>query len=179
LISSARPPVVAVVAQGSVSSAATLDITLGTADIYEIDFLQMAPATDAVNPYLRVSQSGSFLAGASDYAWQTFRRAGAGSGTSFVEEDAADNEIQLSGGVGNAAGEYFTGKVRLWRPSATSFYKEILCEFGYFDSSGSLRMGATHGRLAANTDAIDGVRFLWSSGNIASGVYRVHSYTYT
>lgn len=167
------------VASGSISSAATLDIALGSADMYEIEFLQMAPATDAVNPHLRFSQSSSFLSGASDYAWQTFRRAGTGSGTSFVEEDTADTEIQLSGSVGNAAGEYFTGKLRLWRPSVASFYKEILCEFAYFDSSGSFRIGATHGRLIANTNAIDGVRFLFSSGDIASGYYAVRSYSFT
>jgi hypothetical protein len=171
--------IISVVASGAVSSAAEIDIPIGSADMYEIEFLQMAPATDSVNPHLRFSQSSSFLSGASDYTWQTLRRAATGVGQGFVEEDLADNEIQLSGSVGNAAGEYFTGKLRLWRPSAASFYKEVLCEFAYLDSSGNLRLGVTHGRLAANTNAIDGVRFLYSSGNIASGYYAVRSYSFT
>lgn len=171
--------IVSVVASGAVSSAAQVDISIGSADMYEVEFQQMAPTTDAVNPELRFSQSSSFLAGASDYAWQIFRRAVAGANAGFAEEDAADSEIQLSGSVGNAAGEYFTGKFRIWRPSAASFYKEVLCEFAYFDSSGNMRMGAAHGRLAANTNAIDGIRFRFSSGDIASGYYAVRSFSFT
>ena len=163
-------PVVNAVASGAVSAAATLDIAVGsTYDMYEIDLINMVPVTDNVAPFIRFSQSGSYLSGASDYAWAA----------SETFQDEVDSEITLGGNVGNDAREGINVTLRLFRPGASSFYKSCIW-FGWGRSGAPVSSGVSGGgRLIANTDAIDGVRFLFSSGNIASGFYAVRGYKFS
>jgi hypothetical protein len=164
--------IVAAVDEGAVSAAATLDITLGSADMYEIDLIDFLPATDNVSLFARVSQSGSFLAGAADYEW-------AYTGFAVRTTDASDSEITMADQWGNAAGEDGRYTIRIFRPSVGSFKKGMIW-FGHWTSTaGELLANHGGGVLIANTDAIDGVRFLFSSGNIASGYYAVRSFSFT
>jgi hypothetical protein len=165
-------PNVVPTAQGALSSQATLDISLAANDMYEIDLINIAPVTDNAVLHMLFSQSSSFLTGASDYAWGKIDAASA-------SNDEADSEIQMATGIGNAANETGTFKVRIYRPGASSFLKTA-------HWTGGTRFGtpvsAAHngvGSLIANTNAIDGVRFLFSSGNIASGYYAARAYRFT
>jgi len=163
----------AVVASGAVSAAATLDIAVGsTYDMYEIELIAFVPATDNVSLIMRFSQSGSYLAGASDYQYAIQISA-----LSTVDE--ANDSIIISGAVGNVAGEYVTAKVWVYRPGAASFQKTALFEKASRSGTPLSASGQGGGSLLANTDAIDGVRFLFTSGNIASGYYAVRGYTFT
>ena len=165
-------PVVVVVASGALSSQATLDVPLGSLDMYEIDLINIAPATDNAVLHMLFSQSSSFLTGASDYSWGKMDAASA-------SNDEADSEIQMATGIGNATNETGTFKVRIYRPSASTFLKTA-------HWTGGTRFGtpisAAHngvGSLLANTNAIDGVRFLFSAGDIASGYYAVRGYRFS
>jgi hypothetical protein len=162
-----------IVASGAVSAAATINIALGAADLYEIDLINFLPDTDSVSLNMRFSQSAVFLSGASDYEW------GIHTYDARVT-DAADTKITIATPAwGNAAGETGTITVRIFRPSATAFRKAANWQ-GYFHSTSGEPI-ATHGggALIANTNAIDGVQFLFTSGNIASGYYAVRSYSFT
>lgn len=167
--------IVNAVAQGTVSAAATLDISLGSADMYEIDLINLLPATDAQELWARFSQSGSFLAGAADYSWGRATSAGGAA-------DESDSEITLTDGVENTA-DSSTGcniTVRVFRPSAAAFAKGVNWFGGFKSSTGPTTRATTgQGKLIANTNAIDGIRFLFASGNIASGYYAVRSYSFT
>ena len=162
--------IVRAIAAGALSAQATLDIAMSSAyDMYEIDLINVVPVSDNVAPYARFSQSGSYLSGASDYAWATT--------DAFADE--ADSEIALAGNVGNVADEGVSVTVRVFRPGASSFYKTAHW-FGWGRSGTPVSVGvAGAGRLIANTDAIDGFRFLFASGNIATGYYAVRAYTFT
>ena len=123
--------------------------------------------------YLRFSQSSSFLSGASDYFWGL-----QASGGPVVDE--ADSEIQISGaGVGNASTEGMSATVRIFRPGAASFQKTAIW-FGSGRTGTPLSWSVNGGGgLLANTDAIDGARFLFVTDNIATGYYAVRAYRFT
>lgn len=164
-------PVTPVIA-GAISGLANLDIALGSADMYEIDLINFAPATDNTSLLMQFSQSGSFLSGASDYAYG-LQRGG------VTTASGAASSIFIVDSVGNNTNEINTQTVRIFRPSASAFAKTAI--FNGLKTTTSTVIEASHGggRLAANTNAIDGVRFLFSSGNIASGYYAARSYSFT
>jgi hypothetical protein len=168
-------PNVMVVAAGALSSQATLDVPLAANDMYEIDLINVVPATDNVGLWMRFSQSSSFLSGASDYGWGH-----QSAGTNF--EDEADDAIELTGGLGNVSSEGVQAMtVRIFRPGVSSFTKSALWSYGGRDAASPTNAygGNGAGKLLANTDAIDGVRFFFSSGDIASGYYAARYYRFT
>lgn len=164
--------VVTAVAQGSLSAVATLDIALGSANMYEIDLINIAPATDAQEFFARFSQSGSFLSGAADYNWNIVTN-----GASVT--DASDSEMRIADNCGNAANELTTVTLRIFRPSVGSFAKTMIWHGRSVTATPTLIETSGGGQLIANTNAIDGVRFMYTSGNIASGYYAVRSYSFT
>ncbi len=174
LITSGGSKVVSAIDAGAVSSQAMLDLDLsGGADMYEIDLVNCVPVTDGAILYLRFSQSSTFLSGAADYSWGGIR-----SGTPAA--DASDDHIEVTGGTGSGTNEGLTLSFRLFRPAASSFYKTITY-FGIQHNSGvnSFRNAQGGGQMIANANAIDGIRFYWSSGNISSAYYVVRSYSFT
>jgi hypothetical protein len=169
--------IVAAVAQGSISSAATLDIALGGADMYEIDLIAIVPATDNQEFRARFSQSSSYLSGASDYQW-SYHRTNNSTGTTELADDA-DNEMALVDAAGNATNERLNFTVRVFRPSAAAFPKQIWWIGGGRLQNALMYTVQGQGELILNSNAIDGIRFLFASGNIASGYYAVRSYSFT
>jgi len=158
------------VATGTISSAAQFDISIpSNCDIFEIDLLNIRPATNAANLHMRWSQSGTFLSGASDYAWTVETN-----GPTLL---AADLNLAISLSQSNAAGAYGTHNIKIYRPNATSFTKTML-HYGWHANTTSTRFVAGGGKLIANTNPIDGVRFMFSSGNVAECYYiaRAHEY---
>src|SRR5262249_20271 len=102
--------------------------------------------------------------GASDYQWAEERN-----GT--TQSDDADSEIQLGDGLGTNTNERFTVKIILHRPTASSFTKTAIWHGGYRAQSAAPLTNIGCGELILNTNAIEDVRFLMSSGDIASGYY--------
>lgn len=169
---SAASGVVNVVASGTISSAAQLDIALGSAEMYEIDLMSLLPATDNVQLLARFSQSGSFLSGVADYSWGY-------TGFAVRTNDTSDSEMQMADQWGNLAAEVGTFTIRIFRPASTSFKKMMTWFGGWHSAAGEQLANQGSAALIANTNAIDGVRFLFSSGNISSGYYAVRSYSFT
>lgn len=162
----------AAIESGSISDQPTLDIDLASSyDMYEIDLINLLTASGNQVLQMRFSQSGSFLSGGSDYFW-AYQSAGA------AAADEADSEMELNSAA-DGTGEGCTTTVRVFRPGAASFQKSATwAGFGRSTAPASFAISGGGG-LAANTDAIDGVRFLFPSGNIASGYYAVRGYRFT
>jgi len=165
-------PKVTTVAAGALSSQATLDIALSTADMYEIDLINVTPATDNALPRCLFSQSASFLTGASDYRWARLD-------STILTVDEADSEIEISSAIGNQAHENYSGTFRIFRPSASSFAKSIIWHGLGRTGTPSTTTNTGGGSLILNSNAIDGVRFLFSTGDIASGYYAARAYSFT
>lgn len=159
------------------SASATLDFTTfisSTYDEYLIEISHLMPATTNTNMYLRMGTgAGPTWDSGTNYAYSGFRWAhngsavaGASSGLTYIGLDAA-------GGVKSDAVLPFSGSFRLFAPQNTTAYKRINGQSGYVDNAGSV-IGATVSGLYLSATAVTGVRFLFSSGNITSGIIRVY-----
>ncbi len=138
--------------------------------LYEFELENVKPATDSVTFLMRTSTNGgaAYDQGASDYTWGMN---GTGSGSSQAGANSAASSIAITDPsilVGNAASEYgVSGRLTLFNaPSAVP--AEVAGFINYWrDTSEFFRYSVGGCRFAA-TD-VDAVRFLFTSGNIASG----------
>jgi len=85
---------------------------------------------------------------------------------------------QISGSsaaVGNAAGESVSGTVNFYNPEASQFFH---CQFAtsYMQATASASSSCIGGGSYLTSAAITGIRFLFSSGNIATGRVRLFGY---
>ncbi len=150
----------------------TLDIAVSSAyDMYEIDLINIQPATDNTFLWMRFSQAG-YLAGASDYSWGRMDAA-------TLTADEADNQFIMTAAIGNNTSEHYTGTVRVFRPGVASFDKSANWRGVGRTGTPASYSNDGGGTLLANTNAIDGVRFMFSAGNIASGYYAVRGYKFS
>jgi hypothetical protein len=165
-------------ASKTASASASLSFTEfnnATYRYYEFELEDIKPATDGVVLRLRTSTNAgsSYESGASDYSYAIH------GGTTPItsSSDGANSEIILTPAeVGNAAAEKgISGTVKVYNAGSTT-YTRVTSILSY-DATDS-RVGTVTGsgcRLAAqDTDAI---RFLFSSGNITSGVIRMYGLT--
>lgn len=163
------------ISSASASSVATVDFTSGidsTYDAYLFVLTSVIPATTNTKLYMRTSSNSgsSFDAGASDYAYAM---------TGL--DDAAGSLNAASGGAtqilinNKAAGASYSGitaAIYLHKPSTSQ-----RCQVTYTSSSldnGGL-LGSVSGAGARQaTGVVNAVRFLFSSGNIASGEFKLY-----
>lgn len=171
---------------GTVSSAATLDIVLTSYTAYRglvIELSSFTPATDNVLLYMRVSSNGgsTYDAGASDYD-QVITFARADNTGLFGQNTAAAAQYGICGastsseGVSNSSTEGGAHvRIDLMDQTAAK-YTKIRSHAAYITAAGPLAMWVGCGARMAAQDT-DAVRFLFSSGNIASGYYAVYGLT--
>jgi len=163
------------------SSVAQIDFTGldSTYEEYELHAINAVPATDAVNPWLRTStdNGSSFAAANGDYFWSL--AAGAGAGTFGMTNDngtTSATRIQLGLAISNTtANGGFTCVIRVSNPAGTSHNKTIIWAGG--GSNGTNMTKADGVGQRRSTADVDAIRFLFSSGNIASGLFKLYGVT--
>lgn len=161
------------------SGSATLDFTAfnnATYRYYEFELENVKPATDGTTLIMRFSTNAgvSYDAGASDYTHQGLGQGGGG--VAAVEGASATSGINLSifNNLGNAAGEFgVTGRLTLYHAGDAASSTRVHGEISYENSSTVMVVWKVAGRRLTAQDT-DAVRFLMSSGNIASGVIRMY-----
>lgn len=158
------------------SSAATYDFTTtidGTYRTYKlIGWLQ--PATDDVELWLRVSVDGgsNYRATAADY-----RRAGQSNndgGTNLASTSASMTELKLTTtdagqSIGNAATEGVQFEITIQQPSSGTRDKLITAILSWYNPSTVACGGQVHGAFVGVTTAVNALRLMFESGNIAVG----------
>ena len=161
------------------SPVAAVDFTTGinsTYDEYIIKLQEVIPVTDSVALWMRTSTNAgsSFDSGASDYKWSGFHDVTGGT-THFAQIDEADAAMQVAySAVGSDSGEQgVSGDVKLIYPSAAKIFRS---SFDTISATGTANefvhtFGMGFRLTAADVDAI---RFLFSSGNIESGIFRLY-----
>lgn len=128
------------------------------------------PITDTASLSVRVSTSGSWKSGASDYSWgRSFSGASGSGGTG----DEADTDIEVAANSGTGSGEEVNAVLIIQSLTVatrkTAVYLDAIIE----NASGNFVSIKTGGRY--NTaEANDGLRFFMSSGNIASGEFKLY-----
>lgn len=174
-------------AAGTVSSAATLDLVLTSYTGFRgLKFvLQLIPATDGVALYSRFSTNGgsSYDAGASDYDYAGLWMGDATGGgtTSGGIQSGAAAQIQLSSPqagylIGNGSAEGIHIEVTLMGQTNAALWSR-LSYLGYHISNNATPLGCSQfgGGARETAQDTDAIRFLFSSAsNIASGNYAVY-----
>ena len=156
------------------SAVAQVDFITGigaTYDEYELQVLGARVSADA-QLYIRISQDGgsTFKAGASDYAWTWSYSLSTNTGGA---QGGAGSAISLAS-VGSAAGCSLNVRAFFAYPTSTSLKKMFTgVATGLTSSSGY--MHTTFG-AAYNTDtnAINAIRFVASTGNIVAGTFNLY-----
>jgi hypothetical protein len=157
---------------------ATLDFTAFNNAVYSryrFVLENVKPATDAVGLYVRVSTDGgsTYDSGASTYAYAGLAFASGGTG-SFGSTTGTFIQIVNTNDMGNAATEFgYTGIVDVYHAADGATQTRIIAAGAYDNTSGAPVGANANGRRLAAQDT-DGLRFLFSSGNIASGTIKMY-----
>lgn len=165
-------------ASASASSAITFTGLSSTYSVYMIEMEGVAPATDDVDFWIRTSTNNgsSYDSGASDYAWTMYGTSSAGLDP---DSDGADSEITLvaptNEQLGTGTQENLAGRLWLLQPSATQ-YAKLLFNTNYTDLTGDFA-GCDTGGIRLTAADVDAIQFLMSSGNIATGEFRLYGFT--
>jgi hypothetical protein len=132
---------------------------------------KLQPATDNVDLLVQFSTNGGsgYDAGAADYEWLTL-----GGNASALSHGLSSGDIGIqlhnNSSVGSATNEYYIGSVALLSPFDTGARTHLLVEEGQYYGTATNLIGVYGGggrrQTVQDTDAI---RFLFRSGNIASG----------
>jgi hypothetical protein len=158
------------------AASATLDFTSVITALYDeylIEFLDILPATNAANFIMRCStdngvsyDAGANYAYAIGYASTASASGGAG--------NAATTSGLLSGPLSNTAARGGTsGFLRLFNPASATAHKHFVGEFAVAHSDTN-RYVYKDGVWYLSTTAVNALRFLMDSGNIASGTIRIY-----
>lgn len=161
------------IATATASSSATIDFTSGIDSTYKkyiLEIIDYVPATDATEIWLRVSQSGSFLTGANYGYGVGYTNFG---GAGYVGGDTVGTKMLLANGISNGSGYGMSGRIEIYNPAGTAKRKNFIWDLAQYNTSGVARYYGT-GTYAANNTAIDGFRLLSSSGNVASGTFKLY-----
>ena len=163
------------------SSSATVDFTSGissTYDEYLITLTNVIPATDNQTFLLRVSEdSGStFKSGATDYKHVSmyqydFLTVPSGDGSTGAPQIA-----MATTGVSNSATRGgVNGEIRFFAPAGTASNKHFAFSLsvGLSSTTGQMNQTGT-ARFVLDTNAINGIRLFFGSGNIASGAFALY-----
>lgn len=134
---------------------------------------RVVPATDNVDAFLRVESGGSVKSGAADYGWAhsvvTATPAAADNG------DNSDSEITMGLAVGSDTGEAMDFVVQIGDPSDTTLYKQIMFDQGNRSAAALVVRAMGNGQYIGATAAITGLQFLFSSGNVESGIFSLYA----
>ena len=157
------------------SSSATIDFVLPSGYYkFVIVFTGLAPATDNVGFWMRTSTDGgsTFDSGAGAYSWA--HSIAQAASVSYAGSNADTELVIKDGSLGNATNETSSGSVSVLNPSAAT-YTHVTYEASTMITDGTIRQLAGAGFRASAAD-VDAIRFLMSSGNIASGTFKLYGW---
>jgi hypothetical protein len=143
------------VAKTAIAAATNLDVTsLGTGYDYLFMINSGVPATDGVNLQIQVSQGASFLTGSTDYR--------------YAATSAA--HILIAGDVGHVT-QVEGVSLQIWfpEPNAGSLVKRLWVKGSHSNNNATSNENPYDGQgkltSSSPTNACDGIRFFWSSGD--------------
>lgn len=160
--------------QHSASSSATLDFTTfysSTYDDYQFHIVDLVVATDNVQLLCRLStDGGSTYISTSDYYSALVGIQNDGSSTTNSANGTSAWELAKS--VDNSSARSINGDLIFRSLASTALHKTVHGPIAY--SNQSFVVGALVQGLYTGTTAVNAIRFLASSGNLASGTIRVY-----
>ncbi len=180
-----QSPIAKLLASGTVTSAATLDLVLTSYTAYRGLVLKLGgfvPATDAVDLYARFSTDGG-----STYLTTSYKNAICmnvdGSTTTAGASGSVSAAAFLAGGisitstrhVGNAAAEGYHGTFEILKQTDTALNPRCHFQGSFWTSDAPTEYAGQRGEASRSVAGdVDALRIMFSSGNIASGVYGLY-----
>lgn len=163
-------------ATATAASDATIDFTAasyfdGTYDRLQLVGFCVAPATNSVQPIIRISTDATWRA--TSYAgslWYNYTTTVAG-----IAPITTGLAIWVAS-AGNASNRSASFIVDFLNPNNSAQYKGIMGHGSITDDAGAYSGVGFTGRWEGGTQAIDGIRFLFSSGNVASGKFTLYGF---
>jgi hypothetical protein len=163
------------ISAATASSSSSLDFTglSSTYNEYVFVLSNIAPATDGVNLIMLTStdNGSSYDTGVSDYRYGRTEVYATGA-TNVSSSDDANANILLGRNIGNAANESTSGVIKLLNPS-TATYHTMLISLNQI-AADPLQIIVNQVAERVSAADITAVRFIMSSGNIASGTIRMY-----
>ena len=160
--------------QHTASASATLDFTTGLSSVYDdylIEMINLVPASANPDFYFRVSTDGGSSFAATNY-YSTSVITGLAIGVSAVAQNPGNQNLlgQTIDNTGSSGG--LSGQLHLWNPRSASIRKTFTHHIMYPRSAELINFSG--GCIWNDTTAVNAFRFLFSSGNIASGIIRLY-----
>ena len=144
-----------------------------TYPIYKIEFINLHPSADG--DYLRMNFS---IDTGSNYNVSKITthfysgHAEADGGTAVAYDTSSDyvgtGDLTLAPSVGNDNDQAFSGSMTLFNPSSTTFVKHFISTI-HEAHSDNLAVSTYVGGYVNSASAVDAIKFVYTSGNIASG----------
>lgn len=143
-------------------------------DVYIFEFENILPATDNVDFLMRTStdNGSTYDSGGSDYDYADYLNNTGAFSTNTVSSAAA-SAVKIMPTMDNGSTGGLNGFLKLYNPLETSRYKSVIYHAAAYLNDNQLYNGTGAGRRLATAD-VDAVQFLFSSGNIASGIIRMY-----
>lgn len=165
--------------QHTASSSASLDFTTAITSLYDeylIELVNLVPATNAVNLLCRMSvDGGATYDTGNNYQWASWRASKSGSAAAGA---TATSSIGIDGSASQSNTASLGGIcsiIHLFQPLNTSFHKRLRIETAANDGTSSPDIVImVSGAYTVTASAVNAIRFLMSSGNIASGTIRMY-----
>lgn len=166
------------------SSSATLDFTTAitsTYDDYIIELLNVIPATDTEPLFMRFSTNGgsSFDAG-SNYQWCNNQCLASGAGG--TNGSGSDVGIIMGAGQQSSSASWggLSGSYHLYNPLSATAWQMVTGQSMSRDARDGVaavrNMGGAY--IPSSPAAVNAIRFIFGSGDIASGTIRVYGLTH-
>ena len=153
-----------------------------TYDTYLFKFINLHPATDGsgneLNINFRDGGSNFDATKTTTYFYAYHSESGAESGLTYktgndLAQSTGDQKLSDQSTAGAAADEAISGEMYLFSPASTTFVKHFIIRnmaHMSWDAPGDNYIAG----YCNTTSAIDGVRFLYRSGNIDSGIIKMY-----
>ena len=129
--------------------------------------------TDNVNMNLKFMSGGSLLTG-SVHRSARIRAVSGGSVISNQIEAGNEQFAKVGGVLGNATGEQTNFEVTFYDPLATDNYKHFTAFSTNVDSNANVEIGLMSAYYSSGQSALSGFEIDPSSGNIASGIFKLY-----
>lgn len=156
------------------SAVASVDLTgmSSTYDFYQCHFT-LTPATDNVNVFIRfIDSAGSALAG--DVYGHGLINEGGGS---LANANTA-NTMEIASSVGSASNESMCGALTIGPANSTTHPCSLFGQTTFINTSGNHQGTVMMGSFKSGSfEAITGLHFKCSSGNIEAGTFTLYGVT--
>lgn len=158
------------------SSATLVDTTsfTSTYDEYVIELIQLLPQTGNTNLLMRVSTNGgSSYDSGGNYNYSGFRASNGGSAAAGSTTATAFGIDALGGVASTSSVGGVSGTLHWFNPLGGALYPRLTGHVGYVDNANAPITTQMSG-LHSSVTACNAVQFLYSSGNIVSGIIRIY-----